>query len=258
VVAKFDQEHGRSEGGALLLKAVDEPLGLSRWLAACLEDSRQPGKVRHEIEELLCQRMFGIACGHADENDAARIADDPMHKLLVDRDPIAGEALASQATLSRFENRVGRADRFRMAETLADLVIERHRRRLRGKARRITIDMDLTDDPTHGQQDLAFYNGHCGSWCYLPRVASVTFGDEAEQYLVAAVLRPGNAHASKGAIKILRRLAGKLRNASPKARLRVRLDGGFATPEILDFLEDEGFSRIVGMLPARRPLPGGC
>lgn len=99
VVAKLDQEHSSSEGGALLLKAVDKQLGLSRRLAACIDDARQPGKIRHELEELLRQRMFGIACGYADANDAARIADDPMHKLLADRDPIADEALASQPTL---------------------------------------------------------------------------------------------------------------------------------------------------------------
>ena len=106
VVAKFDQEHSSSDGGALLLKAIDEQLGLSQRLAACLGDRRQPGKIRHEIEELLRHRTFGIACGYADGNDAARIADDPMHKLLAGRDPIAGEALASQPTLSRFENGV--------------------------------------------------------------------------------------------------------------------------------------------------------
>jgi hypothetical protein len=139
-----------------LLKAVDEELGLSRRLAACIEDRRQPGKVQHEIEELLRQRVFGIACGYADANDAARIGNDPIHKLLAGRDPVAGEALASQPTLSRFENLVRRRDLFRMGEALADLVIERHRRRLRGKTRRITIDMDPTDDPTHGQQELAF------------------------------------------------------------------------------------------------------
>jgi hypothetical protein len=257
VVAKLDQEHSSSDGGALLLKAVDEQLGLSRGLAACIEDPRQPGKIRHEIEELLRQRVFGIACGYADANDAARIADDPIHKLLAGRDPIAGEALASQPTLSRFENRVRRADLFRMADTLADLVIERHRCRLRGKAGRITIDMDPTDDPTHGQQELAFYNGHYDGWCYLPMVANVSFGDESEQYLVAAVLRPGNAHASKGAIGILRRLIAKLRKAFPKARLRVRLDGGFATPEIFDFLEDEGVEYLVAMAKNARLGPQG-
>ena len=258
VVAKFDQEHSSSDGGALLLKAVDERLGLSRQLAGCIEDRRQPGKIQHELEEILRQRMFGIACGYADANDAARIGDDPIHKLLAGRDPVAGEALASQPTLSRFENRVRRSDLFRMADTLADLVIEHHRRRLRGKARRITIDMDPTDDPTHGQQELAFYNGHYGSWCYLPMVANVSFGDESEQYLVAAVLRPGNAHGSKGAIGILRRLIEKLRRAFPKARLRVRLDGGFATPEIFDFLEDEGLEYLVAMAKNKRLGPQGA
>ena len=258
VVAKFDQEHSSSDGGALLLKAVDEELGLSRRLAACIEDRRQPSKVQHELEELLRQRMFGIACGYADANDAARIGDDPIQKLLAGRDPVVGESLASQPTLSRFENRVRRGDLFRMGEALADLVIERHRRRLRGKARRITIDMDPTDDPTHGQQELAFYNGHYQSWCYLPMVANVTFGEEREQYLVAAVLRPGNAHASRGAIGLLRRLFQKLRAAFTKVRLRVRLDGGFATPEIFDFLEDEGVEYLVAMAKNKRLGPQGA
>tara|TARA_R110002096_G_scaffold404653_1_gene602494 strand:- start:264 stop:1637 length:1374 start_codon:yes stop_codon:yes gene_type:complete len=258
VLAKFDQEHSSSDGGALLLKAVDEDLGLSRRLAGCLEDRRQAGKIQHELEELLRQRMFGIACGYADANDAARIADDPIHKLLAGRDPVAGPCLASQPTLSRFENRVRRADLFRMADTLADLVIERHRRRLRGKVRRITIDMDPTDDPTHGQQELAFYNGHYGGWCYLPMVANLSFGDESEQYLVAAILRPGNAHASRGAIGMLRRLVAKLRQAFPKARLRVRLDGGFATPEIFDFLDEQRLEYLVAMAKNARLTPRGA
>ena len=258
MVSRFDQEHSSSDGGALLLKAVDEQLGLSRRLAGCIEDRRQPGKIQHELEEMLRQRMFGIACGYADANDAARIGDDPIHKLLAGRDPVAGEALASQPTLSRFENRVRRSDLFRMGDALADLVIEHHRRRLRGKARRITIDMDPTDDPTHGQQELAFYNGHYGGWCYLPMVANVSFGEESEQYLVAAVLRPGNVHGSVGAIGILRRLIEKLRRAFPKTRLRVRLDGGFATPEIFDFLEDEKVEYLVAMAKNKRLEPQGA
>jgi len=143
------------------------------------------------------QRVFGIACGYADCNDAARLADDAIHKLLVDRDPIAGPALASQPTLSRFETR-GVAELLTMGHGLAETVIEHHRRRLKGRARRITIDLDPTDDPTHGQQEFTFFNGHYDTWCYLPMVATVTFDDEAEQYAVAAVLRPGNAPASLG------------------------------------------------------------
>jgi hypothetical protein len=145
------------------------------------------------------QRVFGLACGYADCNDAARLADDAIHKLLLDRDPIAGRALASQPTLSRFENAVGWAPLRDMAHVLADTVIETQRRRLKGRATRITIDLDPTDDPTHGQQELTFFNGHYDTACYLPIVATVTFNDEPEQFAVAAVLRPGNAPAPRGA-----------------------------------------------------------
>ena len=239
VIAQFDQSQGSSDGGAVLLKAADRGLGLTAALAACLKDDRQEGKVRHELEELLTQRIMAIACGYEDANDAARLASDPIHKLLVGRDPVEGEDLASQPTLSRFENGVGRKELFRMAEALADTVIERHRKRLKGHARLITIDLDPTDDPTYGAQQLTFFNWHYDSYCYLPMVGFLTFDQEAEQYLVTAVLRPGNAPGSAGAVGLLRRLIERLREAFPKAKIRVRLDGGFAAPEVLDFLDSE-------------------
>jgi Transposase DDE domain group 1 len=239
VVAKFDQAPGSSDGGAVLLKAADRVLGLTVALAACLKDDRQEGKVRHELDELLTQRIMAIACGYEDANDAARLASDPVHKLLLGRDPVEGEDLASQPTLSRFENSVGRKELFRLAEALADTVIERHRKRLHGRARLITIDMDPTDDATHGAQQLTFFNWHYDSYCYLPMVGFLTFDQEVEQYLVTAVLRPGNAPGSAGAVGILRRLIQRLREAFPKAKIRVRLDGGFAAPEVLYFLDCE-------------------
>ncbi len=247
VVAVFDVEHASSDGGAVLLKGIDTQLELTKRLAKCLDDPRQPGKVRHQTLELLRQRVFALACGYADCNDAARLADDSIHKLLLERDPIGGPALASQPTLSRFENAVGRRELIAMGHGLADTVIEHHRRRLRGRAERITIDLDPTDDPTHGQQELTFFNGHYDTWCYLPVVATVTFNDEAEQYAVAAVLRPGNAPASRGAIGLLRRLIRQLRTAFPRAVLRVRLDGGFASNPLFDFLEAESVEYVVGM-----------
>src|SRR5438309_9236964 len=147
VVAKFDQRQGSSDGGAILLKAAERRLALTSALAAGLRDDRQPGKVQHELRELITQRVMAIALGYEDANDAARLACDPVHKLLVGRDPVAGEDLASQPTLSRFENAPDRKELLRMTEALADRVIERHRQRLHGRARRITIDMDPTDDP---------------------------------------------------------------------------------------------------------------
>ncbi len=176
------------------------------------------------------------------------MADDPIHKLLVGRDPVAGAPLASQPTISRFENGVGRAALYRMGRELAASVIERHRRRLRGRVRRVTIDLDPTDDATHGAQQLTFFNGHYDSWCYLPLLGFLTFDDEVEQYLCAAVLRPGNAVAADGTLGLLCRLLPMLRAAFPRARFLVRLDGGFATPEIFDFLDAEpGLDYVVAM-----------
>ncbi len=239
VIARFDQENSSSDGGALLLKAADRRLGLIDTLSSCLPDGREPGKVQHELADLVAQRVYGLACGYADCNDAARLADDPIHKALLGRDPIAGACLASQSTLSRFENAVGPRDLYRFGEALADSVIRRHRKRLRGKARRITIDLDPTDDPTHGQQQLSFFNGYYDNWCYLPVLGFISFNNEVEQYLFAAVLRPGNVTAKVGAVGLLRRVIDRLRAAFPRARLFVRLDGGFACPEILEFLDEQ-------------------
>lgn len=253
LVVKMDEEHSSSDGGAVLLKGVDEALGLTEALTACLRDPRQPGKVAHPLAELLQQRVFAIALGHPDGNDARELADDPVHKLLVDRDPVEGAALASQPTLSRFENTVQTTDLYRMADTLADVVIERHRRRLGRRCRRITLDFDPTDDPTHGQQEFTFFHGYYDTYCYLPLIGTLAFNDEAEQYLCCAVLRPGNAKASQGLVAVLRRLLQKLETAFPKARIRVRLDGGFGNPEVLDFLDAAGVEYVVG-LQATKPL----
>jgi hypothetical protein len=252
IVAAFDQPHASSDGGAVLLKSLDTQWQLTTQLASCLVDARQAGKVQHQTLELVRQRVFGLACGYADCNDAARLADDAIHKLLLDRDPIAGLALASQPTLSRFENAVTWAPLRDMAHVLANTVIEIHRRRLKGRATRITIDLDPTDDPTHGQQELTFFNTHYDTACYLPIVATVTFNDEAAQYAVAAVLRPGTAPATRGAQGILRRLLDKLRAAFRGATYRVRLDGGFAHPKLFQFLERQQVEYVVAMASNRR------
>ncbi|MCP4958730.1 MAG: IS1380 family transposase, partial [Actinomycetia bacterium] len=120
VVAAFDQEHSSSDGGALLLKAIDEKLGLSEQLAECLRDDRQAGKVRHDLSELVQQRMFAIALGYPDGNDANELADDPIHKMLIGRNPVHGDRLASQSTVSRFENAPGTVELYRLVETIAD------------------------------------------------------------------------------------------------------------------------------------------
>jgi hypothetical protein len=252
VVARFDLPHASTDGGLVLFKALDTELGLTRQLARCLEDGREPGKVLHETIELMQQRIFGVCAGYADCNDAARLVHDPIHKLVIGRDPISGLGLASQPTLSRFENAVSARELHAMTHVLADIVIAQQRRRLKGRATRITIDLDPTDDPTHGQQAFAFFNGHYDTWCYLPIVATVTFNDEPAQFAVAAVLRPGTAAAGMGARGILRALLRKLRAAFPSATFRVRLDGGFASAKLFTFLEREQVEYVVAMASNRR------
>jgi hypothetical protein len=245
---EFDQRQGSSDGGALLLKAADQRYGLIASLSGCLRDSRQAGKVGHSLPDLFAQRVFSIGCGYADANDSARLAADPMHKMLLGRDPVTGLDMASQPTLSRFENAVGPRQLYSMGAALAQSVIERHAQRLQHRARLVTIDLDPTDDPTHGAQQLSFFNSHYDNACYLPMMGFVTFNAEAEQYLCAAVLRPGNVTASAGAVGILRRLMALVRDSFPKTRIRVRLDGGFANPALLAFLDGEpGVEYMVAM-----------
>ncbi|MGH8732586.1 MAG: IS1380 family transposase [Burkholderiales bacterium] len=253
VIAQFDQPHASSDGGAILLKAVDDRLGLTWRLASVIRDRRQPGKVAHPLRDLLRQRVFGLACGYADCNDAARLADDPIHKLLLERDPLTGAALGSQPTLSRFENAVGRADLYRLGTALADTVLTYHRERLGAGVRLITIDLDATDDPTHGQQELALFNGYYDTWCYLPLLATVTFNTEPIQHVVAALLRPGTGAATRGVRGVLRRLFTKLRTLFPRARLRVRADAGFADAKLLALLDAAAVEYVLG-LPGNRRL----
>lgn len=245
----FSQEQLSSYGGVVLLAARDRQLGLSEAMADVLHDPRQPGKVQHDLLEQLRQRLFGIAVGCPDGNDAARLRDDPMLKLACDRDPVRGEALASQPTLSRFENGVSRTRLLRLGEQLAETLVGEQARRRRGKhrPRRIIIDLDPTCDPTHGDQQLTFFNGFYKSWCYLPLVVSLSFDAEARKYPVAVLLRPGTARPLLGVLAVMKRLLALLRQRFPRAVLCVRADAGFASHEFFNFLDQEGLRFAVSM-----------
>lgn len=250
----FDEPHTSSDGGAILLKAVDRKLGLIDVFEEHIEDTRQAGKVQHTVRQLVEQRVFGLACGYADCNDAARLADDPIMRLLAGRTLDEGDSLGSQPTLSRFENSMDYGTLFKIGCGLAQCVIDsrKKQRKRHRKPKRITIDVDPTDDPTHGQQLFAFFNGHYDNWCYLPLAVFISFDDEPEQYLVGTILRPGNASATKWTSWVLRRLVEALEQAWPKARIRVRLDGGFANPQIFELLEWLGVTYLVAMARNKR------
>ncbi len=247
VEVEFTRPDQSSDGGVVLLQAIDRKLGLTHRLASVLTDGRQSGKVKHPMLELIRSRVFAIACGYPDCNDLDTLRIDPVLRIVCGATE-APDVLASQPTLSRLENSVSRTDLLRAAYVLSDCVIARQaNRRGRRKVRRITIDMDSTEDPTYGNQQLTFFNAFYDNWCYLPMVTTLQFEDEPDHHLVAPVLRPGNAHGSLGAIAIMKRLLPRLRSTFPRAVIRVRLDGGFATPEVFDWLEEHDLRYVVNM-----------
>lgn len=246
VEVEFDAESLSSDGGVVLLSALDRGMGLSAALMGEVEDRRDPTRIAHRHEELFIQRCLGIVQAYLDGNDAARLSKDPVLKLAVDRDPCDGSDLASQPTLSRFENSVTAREAVKVGRKLEQTVLSRLQRRHR-RSRVVTLDLDSTVDPTHGQQQLTFFHGFYDSWCYLPLLAFLSFDDHLEQYLFFARLRPGNSRDLRGVIPLLRRTVPELRCRFPKARIRVRADAGFYHPLLLDVLEELGVQYFVAM-----------
>jgi hypothetical protein len=225
----FDAPQISSDGGALLLRQMDDRLGLSERLAALLPDERDPSKVKHNRQEQVRQRLYQIALGYADCNDASRLRHDPLLKSVCDRTPQAG-GLSSQPTLSRLENAVGA----RTLRIVLREIEEQYVRSFPQDPEVIVLDIDSTDDPTHGQQQLTFFHGYYDQHMYHPLLI---FDGESGQ-LVSAVLRPGNAHAARGAMGVLRRLMSRLKQRFPHVQLVVRGDSAFAVPRLMRMLEE--------------------
>src|SRR5690625_1118819 len=247
VTMMFDQPASSSDAGAVLLARIEARHGLIAAVSAGLHDSRDQTKVRHSLGDVVTQRVYGIACGYEDGNDAAYLRHDPIQKLLLDRQPMSGAELASQPTLSRFENCISARDALRMSTSTLDWVIARHRKRLGRKAKRITIDLDSTVDETHGAQQGSLFNGFYRAHCYLPLLGFLQFNNESEQFVFTGMLKPGNGSARSSLFSILNRTLPRLRAAFPGVRIRVRLDGGFASPQVFDYLDAQDVDYVAGM-----------
>jgi DDE family transposase len=239
----FDAPHISSDGGALLLRQMDDRLGLSERLAALLPDGRDPRKVKHDRREQMRQRLYQIALGYVDCNDADRLRHDPLLKSVCDRTPQAA-GLSSQPTLSRLENAVD----VRTLRVLLQEIEEQYVRSFSPAPAVIVLDIDSTDDPTHGQQQLSFFHKFYDQHMYHPLLI---FDGERGQ-LVSAVLRPGNAHAARGAMGVLRRLIRRLKQRFPQVQVVVRGDSAFAVPRVLRMLEEldrelGGIAYVLGL-----------
>lgn len=246
VVVSFTASGQSSEGGLPLLARVDRRLGLTARLAGALHEQRAGARIAHDLPELVRQRVFSIALGCADGNSAARMGADPLVKLACGRSPASGDSLASQPTLSRFERGRSGRELVGMARALDGCVIDSLARRHK-RARRITIDLDSSEDRTHGQQPFAFFNGHYDSWCYLPLFGFLSIDDDVEQHLFLARLRPGTARDGRCVRAHLRRVVPLLKRRFPRAEVLVRLDAGFVNPELLALFEELGVRYLVGL-----------
>jgi hypothetical protein len=235
----FDAPEISSDGGALLLRQLDDRLELTAGFAACLPDQRDPTRVVHDRHEQSRQRLYQIALGYEDCNDADTLRHDPLLKTVCDRTPKDPVGLSSQPTLSRFENAPDGLTIRRLTRWLERSYVDA----LPASTEVIVLDIDATDDETHGQQQLSFFHGFYDHHIYHPLMV---YDGESGQ-LISAILRPGNTHASRGALGVVRRIIRRLRQRFPEVTIVVRGDAGFAMPRLMEELENLGVDYLFGI-----------
>jgi Transposase DDE domain group 1 len=218
-----------SDAGLLPVRQFDERIRLTRQFADALDDRRDPNLTRQSLLSMVRQRTYGILADYEDQNDHDTLRSDPVFKLIADRLPDDPD-LASQPTLSRFENAVSIPDLWRLRDVLVDLFLQS----FDAPPRHLTLDIDAFDDPAHGQQQLIMFHGYYEQYQYLPIVITC-----AENDMVLLVgLRHGTCHASLGADNDLRYLMGRLRDAWPDVRVHVRGDSGLGVPRMYDVCQE--------------------
>lgn len=240
VVAAFDGGRVTSDAGVVLLSELDRKTGVSSRLARAVRDGRQDGKVRYRIEDLLRQRILQIACGYEDASDANTLRRDPAFEAAVNPSG-ARKELASQPTLSRLETGANSKDVYRMSEALLEMYIDWLRRQGRKGWNEIVLDVDSTDDPTHGSQQLTLFHGFYEQWMYHPLLVFDSRG-----FPIAAVLRAGTAPDTVGVLAVVTRVLTRIWEEFPQAKVILRADGGFASPEAYQFYEAAEMGYVIG------------
>jgi len=237
--ARFDGGRLSSDGGVLLLRGIELGLGLADLLASCMADERDPSSTRHSQSDMIRARMFAIACGHEDCDDLDSLRFDPAFKLACGRLSESGDDLMSQPTLSRLENAPSWRELGRMGLSLIDLFCDS----FKIVPVRIVLDIDDTADTVHGGQQLALFNAHYDDYCFQP----IHIFDAASAKPVLSLLRPGKRPSGAEAARILDHVIRRIRYNWPRVEITVRGDGHYATPEVMDLLEEQGCGTILGL-----------
>jgi hypothetical protein len=257
-VARFDGGYITSDGGGLLLREVERRTGILRQFAACLTDHRDPEQVEHTVQDLVSQRVYGLALGYEDLNDHDELRRDPLLATLVGKaDPMgrdrlrardAGAALAGKSTLNRLElTRPETAAESRYKKIVVNgaavdrLLVEAFQQAHAQAPRQIILDLDATDDPLHGRQEGRFFHGYYGCYCYLPLYIF------CGEHLLCARLRPSDIDASAGALEEVQRIVAQVRARWPRVRIILRADSGFAREAIMAWCEQSGVDYVFGL-----------
>jgi len=251
--AQFDGGAITTEGGGLLLREVEKRIGIVRQFAACFRDYRNADLIEHTVEELVAQRVYGLALGYEDLNDHEELRKDPLLAVLVEKCDPDREWLAGKSTLNRLELTPSTAsaqarykkivaDHAAVDRLFVDVFLAAHRQ----APSQIILDLDATDDPLHGNQEGRFFHGYYGHYCYLPLYIF------CGEFLLGARLRPSNIDASAGSMEELQRIVKQIRAVWPEVRILVRGDSGFCREELMAFCERESVDYVLGLAKNQR------
>jgi hypothetical protein len=239
ITAAFDAGQISSDGGVLLLAGVDKRLGLIDRLAAIIPDHRDPAQITHTLADILRARVFAIACGYPDADDLDDLRTDPAFKLACGRLPDSGDVLASQPTMSRWENAPDLRTLIRLSHAMVDLWCKSYRR----PPKAITLDIDDTADSVHGHQQLSLFNAFHDERCFMP----IHIYDAASGHCVLTILRPGKTPNGQEVRAHLRRLVHRIRKHWPKTVITVRGDSHYGRREAMEWCEQNDVQYVFGL-----------
>jgi Transposase DDE domain group 1 len=245
VVAEFNGGTISSDGGALLLRETDQRIDLLGRFSQCFLDGRNPVLIEHRIEQMLAQRVYGLALGYEDLNDHEQLRHDPLLGVLAGKAEPGKEALAGKSTLNRMELGDGTPNRYKkitfwrdaIDDLLVDVFLEAHR----AAPEQVVLDIDTTDFAIHGEQEGRFYHGYYDHYCYLPLYVF------AGEHVLCARLRPSNIDPSAGSRKEIERIIRQLRAAWPGVPILLRGDSGFCREELMAWCENHQVDYVFGL-----------
>jgi Transposase DDE domain group 1 len=249
IVARFDGGTISSDGGAFLLRQADQRLNLLARLAGCFLDGRNQNQVEHSIQEMLSQRIYGLALGYEDLNDHEQLRNDPVFGILAGREQLE-EPLAGKSTLNRMELGAGVKDRYKKItfwkEAVDELMVNVFLESYEQAPQQIVLDIDTTDLPLHGKQEGRFFHGYYDSYCYLPLY--IFCGEQ----VLCARLREANHDASFDSLREIQRIVEQIRAAWPEVKIILRGDSGFCRNQLMSWCEAHRVDFLFGMARNQR------